>query len=68
MESIEFFGVRCVGVFEHRKFFLIGVVAGIDAYFLDMLDCFHCGLRKEVDIGNEWLRESSAAKLLVNGL
>ena len=51
VESFEFLGVIRIGVFFNGEFFIIGIVAWVDAYFVDMVDRFHGGGRKEVNVG-----------------
>ena len=53
VEAGEFGVVVGVGVFADGEFFLVGVVAGIDADFFDVLDGFHRGAREEMDVGDD---------------
>ena len=51
-DALQFGGVLVVGVFLHREFFRVGVVAGIDAHFLHPLRRLHRGIGLEVDVGD----------------
>lgn len=53
VESFEFLGVVGIGVFFDGKFFIVGVVAWVDAYFVDVFCRFHCGGREKMYISDE---------------
>ncbi len=52
-DAVEFLFVLGVCVFADFEFFLIGVVAGVDANFFDPFGGFEGGVGFEVDVGDE---------------
>ena len=58
-------GVRVV---PHREFFLVGVVARVDADFFDVLHCFHRGARQKMNVRHERdMAKAGGRELLTNG-
>ena len=53
VKSFEFFGVVGIGVFFDGKFFIVGVVAWVDAYFVDVFCRFHGGGREKMYISDK---------------
>ena len=52
-DTVEFLLILGVGVLADFEFFLIGVVAGIDADFFHPFGSFESGVRLEMDVSDE---------------
>ena len=52
LDALQFGGILFVRVFLGRKFFRVGVIAGIHAHDLDPLHRFHGGFGLEMDVGH----------------
>ena len=59
-DALQFGGVLRVGVFDDLEFLRVGVVAGVDADFLDPLRGLQRGLGFEMDVGHD--RHAAAAR------
>ena len=59
LNALQLGGVLLVRVFLDRKFFRVGVIAGINAHNFDPLHRFHRRLRFEMDVGDN--RHETAA-------
>jgi len=53
LQSFQFLGVLVIGVFAGGEFFAVGVVAGVDADFLDPEGGFEGGGGDEMDVGDD---------------
>ena len=63
LDSLQLGAVLGVGVLANREFLLVGVVAGVDADLVDVLDRPHgCG-RREVDVRHQRDPDPAALQL-----
>ena len=68
MDTLELGVVGGIGVFEDCELLFVGVVARVDADFLDVFDGLHGGGGKEMDVGDERdVAEAGGSEFLPDG-